>query len=287
MKKLSFVAAMAIAAITMTSCGGNSNAPEANLKNDVDTLSYAVGVSIGNQFTQMQVLSYQLGVDSAYVADFLRGVKESANAGDDKKKAAYYAGLQIGQQISQQIVPNVNRQFFGTDSTKTVNLNDLLSAFITLVKGDEAKFNATEADSLQKEFTNRKLNANLAAGKAFLSENAKKEGVQVTESGLQYKVLTKGDGPVPTKEDKVKVNYTGTLLDGTVFDSSEERGEPATFRADQVIKGWTEALTMMPVGSKWQLFIPQELAYGEYGNRGIEPGSTLIFTVELLEIVKE
>lgn len=276
---------MAIAAMTITSCGSNNT--KADLKNDIDTLSYAVGVSIGNQFTQMQVLSYQFGIDSAYVADFIRGVQESANAGEDKKKAAYFAGLQIGQQIAQQIVPNVNNQFFGEDSTKRVSVNNLIAAFVSLVKGETAKFTATEADSLQEAFRTKKLNATIAAGQAFLAENATKEGVQTTESGLQYKVIVKGEGPVPTKEDRVKVNYEGTLLDGTVFDSSIQRGEPATFRVDQVIAGWTEALQMMPVGSKWELFIPQNLAYGERGTRGINPGEALHFTVELLEIVKE
>lgn len=286
MKKLFSVAAMAIAALTMTSCGGSS-APEAKLKSDIDTLSYAVGVTLGNQFNQAQVLSYQMKVDSAYISEFLRGVAESANAADDKKKAAYYAGLQIGQQICQQIVPNVSQQYFGTDSTRTLSVNDLIAAFVTLVKGDSAKFSITDADSLQEAFRQKELNAKIAVGQAFLAENAKKEGVQTTESGLQYKIVKQGDGPVPTKEDRVKVNYKGTLIDGTVFDSSYDRGEPATFRVDGVIKGWTEALTMMPVGSTWEVYIPQELAYGEYGTRGIEPGSALVFTVELLEIVKE
>jgi FKBP-type peptidyl-prolyl cis-trans isomerase FklB len=123
-------------------------------------------------------------------------------------------------------------------------------------------------------------------GADFLAANATKEGVKTTASGLQYKVITQGTGAVPTATDDVKVNYEGRLIDGKVFDSSYKRGEPNTFKANQVIKGWTEALTMMPVGSKWELYIPYDLAYGERGaGNDIKPYETLVFTVELLDIV--
>ena len=127
-----------------------------------------------------------------------------------------------------------------------------------------------------------------AENEKFLAENKTKDGVKTTASGLQYKVITEGKGEIPADTCKVKVNYKGTLIDGTEFDSSYKRNEPSTFRANQVIKGWTEALTMMPVGSKWELYIPQELAYGarESGNQ-IKPFSTLIFEVELVGIEKD
>ena len=128
---------------------------------------------------------------------------------------------------------------------------------------------------------------NKAAGEKYLAENKGKEGVVTTPSGLQYKIITKGTGAIPADTSKVKVNYKGTLIDGTEFDSSYKRNEPATFRANQVIKGWTEALTMMPVGSKWELYIPQELGYGGRETGGqIKPFSTLIFEVELVGIEK-
>ncbi|MDR0744171.1 MAG: FKBP-type peptidyl-prolyl cis-trans isomerase, partial [Tannerella sp.] len=122
----------------------------------------------------------------------------------------------------------------------------------------------------------------------FLLDNKNKEGVKTTESGLQYKIITEGKGDVPDEKSKVKVNYKGTLIDGTEFDSSDKNNAPATFRVNQVIKGWSEALKMMPAGSKWELYIPQELAYGSMGqNTKIPPYSTLIFEVELVEIEPE
>ena len=140
-----------------------------------------------------------------------------------------------------------------------------------------------KAKALEEKYADYK-----AENEKFLAENKTKDGVKTTASGLQYKVITEGKGEIPADTCKVKVNYKGTLIDGTEFDSSYKRNEPSTFRANQVIKGWTEALTMMPVGSKWELYIPQELAYGarESGNQ-IKPFSTLIFEVELLSIEKD
>lgn len=141
-------------------------------------------------------------------------------------------------------------------------------------------------EELKNERFEQEFGSNKAQGEAFLDSIAKTEGVVKTESGLCYKVITAGKGAIPTKTDKVKVNYRGTLIDGTEFDSSYKRNEPMTFRADQVIAGWTEALTMMPVGSKWMLYIPQDLAYGSRDAGTIKPFSTLIFEVELLDIEK-
>ena len=141
-----------------------------------------------------------------------------------------------------------------------------------------------EANKAEKE--ERLYGANREAGRQFLAENAKKDGVITLPSGLQYKVLTQGTGAVPTTSDKVQVHYEGRLIDGTVFDASRNHGdEPAEFRPTDVIKGWTEALTMMPVGSKWQVYIPFELAYGSRDAGQIKPYSALIFDIELVGIV--
>ena len=154
-------------------------------------------------------------------------------------------------------------------------------------KAEAIKAKATEAQFAENKAAGEKFLAeNKAAGEKFLAENAKKEGVKTTSSGLQYKIIKEGNGAIPTDSSKVKVNYKGTLIDGTQFDSSYDRKEPTTFRANQVIKGWTEALTMMPVGSKWELYIPQELAYGAREAGQIKPFSTLIFEVELVGIEK-
>ena len=132
----------------------------------------------------------------------------------------------------------------------------------------------------------KKYGANRLAGEQFLKLNAKQDSVQTTASGLQYKVITMGTGEIPQKTDRVKVDYEGRLIDGTVFDSSYKRGKPATFPVGQVIAGWTEALCMMPVGSKWEVYVPQELGYGDREQQKIPPFSCLVFTVELHEIVK-
>jgi len=290
MKKISFFVAIAAAA-SLASC--TAQAPKANMKNDVDSLSYMMGIT-NTQGLDMY-MSQQLGVDTTYMADFIRGVKEGSSK-TSPKDIAYMAGLQIGQQISNQMMKGINQELFAGDSTKTISKDNFMAGFIagTLEKGGvmtmEAaqEYTRTAMETIKAKAMEEKYADNKAAGEKFLAENKTKEGVKTTESGLQYKVITEGKGEIPADTCKVKVNYKGTLIDGTEFDSSYKRNEPATFRANQVIKGWTEALTMMPVGSKWELYIPQELAYGarESGNQ-IKPFSTLIFEVELLSIEKD
>jgi FKBP-type peptidyl-prolyl cis-trans isomerase len=158
----------------------------------------------------------------------------------------------------------------------------------TLLTDDEAQAAImavqTEVRKQQQEKAQEAGAANKKQGDAFLADNKTKEGVVTLPSGLQYKILTAGTGPKPTASDSVVCNYRGTFIDGKEFDSSYKRGQPATFPVTGVIKGWTEALELMPVGSKWQLFVPSDLAYGDAGRPGIEPSSTLIFEVELLSI---
>ena len=289
MKKFTFAAVAAVSAVMMFACG--NGAPKANLKSDVDTVSYAIGMAQTQGLKDYLV--GRLGVDTTYMDEFIKGLNEGANAGDDKKKAAYYAGIQIGQQISNQMVKGINHELFGEDSTKTISLKNFMAGFIagTVGKGglmtvDSAQAVAQEmmrvikAKNMEKEF-----GPNKKAGEEFLAKNAKAEGVKVLDGGVQYKVIKEGTGALPKDTSLVKVHYEGKTLDGKVFDSSYKRGEPANFRANQVIKGWTEALVHMPAGSIWEVYIPQELAYGErQQGADIKPFSMLIFKIELLEV---
>ena len=290
MKKFTVTALAAVAAVMMyASC--DNGAPKASLKSDVDTVSYAIGMAQTQGLKEYLV--GRLGVDTAYMDDFIKGLNEGANAGDDKKKAAYYAGIQIGQQISNQMVKGINHELFGEDSTKTISLKNFMAGFIagTVGKGglmtpDSAAqvaqqlMRTIKAKNMEKEF-----GPNKKAGEDFLKENGKKQDVKTLESGVQYKVIKEGTGALPKDTSMVKVHYEGKTLDGKVFDSSYKRGQPTDFRANQVIKGWTDALVHMPAGSIWEVYIPQELAYGErQQGADIKPFSMLIFKIELLEV---
>ena len=201
---------------------------------------------------------------------------------DQKAKASYSIGLELGTSLKKgNMDVNADTLFKG--------LKDGLSGAKPLLTEEQVK---ETMSALQKEMTEKQAAAskeagekNAAAGEKFLTENKKKDGVKTTASGLQYKVLKDGTGAPPKETDTVVTNYKGTLLDGTEFDSSYKRGEPATFPVNRVIKGWTEALQLMKPGSKYQLFVPSALAYGERAvGKDIGPNSTLIFEVELLSI---
>jgi len=204
-----------------------------------------------------------------------------------KEKFSYALGMDIGTQVAG----NLKKQSMEVDwNLVSQGLTDATSGGKTRLTEDEAKavLNEvqTEVRKEQQEKAHQAAATNKTEGEAFLAANKAKEGVVTLPSGLQYKVLTAGTGPKPTASDQVVCNYRGTLINGTEFDSSYKRGQPATFGVGQVIKGWTEALQLMPVGSKWQLFIPASLAYGERGaGAEIGPNATLIFEVELLSIV--
>ena len=293
MKKLSLFVAVALAA-GLCSCSGQSS--KGNLKNSVDSLSYAIGMARTQGLDQFLM---QQGIDSTQMVNFVKGFNEGASK-LDPEDAAYIIGLQVGQMVSKQWVEGFNRQLFGNDSTQSVNREQMLAGFVAGTLGKEdvmtrmyaETYMRTEMEAVQEKALAVQYADNKAAGEKFLAENKTKEGVQTTPSGLQYKILTKGNGPVPADTSRVQVNYKGTLIDGTEFDSSYKRkdkngkSKPATFRANQVIKGWTEALTMMPVGSKWELYIPADLAYGSRNTGKIKPFSTLIFEVELVGIEK-
>jgi len=290
MKKAIIVALVLVA-------GATFNSVKAQSMSRVDSLSYSMGMAQTNGL--IEFLQKRLNVDMNYVDAFIQGLRTAIAAGNEKSKVAYFAGTQIGQQVIGQMIPDINKDVFGADSTQSISIEQFQAGFISGVTGknslmpmNQAKETSMRLMKEVKEETILKLyGANKKAGEDFLAANAKlakkkkKSGIVVMPSGLQYKVLVKGDGPIAKATDKVKVKYEGRLIDGTVFDSTEKHGgEPITFSPNQVIKGWTEALCMMPVGSKWQLYIPQELAYGSREAGQIKPFSALIFDVEVVGI---
>lgn len=198
---------------------------------------------------------------------------------DVSAKGSYGIGLQIGQQL--------------IDSKLAVKAEAVAKGIYDALNGNAPALDLNQVGQALQQLQQQAAQAAQAqfkqveeAGKQFLEENAKKDGVQITDSGLQYEVLVEGKGAVPSRQDQVRVHYTGTLIDGSVFDSSVQRGQPAEFPVSGVIAGWVEALSMMPVGSKWKLTIPHHLAYGERGaGASIPPFSTLVFEVELLDIL--
>lgn len=221
---------------------------------------------------------------SAIFASCQPNGSSSVNLTNEADSASYALGVLIGQSNKQNLE--------ASPGASDLNKDILLNAFSKELKGEKGEIDATQARTLiQKYFakiSKKEAAKNKTEGEAFLAKNKEKKGVITTASGLQYEILKKGNGPKPEADQTVKCDYTGTLLNGTVFDSSVKRGKPATFKVNQVIPGWTEALKMMPVGSKWKLYIPSELAYGPRGaGRDIGPNETLIFEVELLGIEKD
>ena len=256
----------------------------------VDTFSYLLGMANSNGLKAY--LSQRMGIDTAYVEDFLKGFQQKELTEADKREKARLAGMEIREQVETQVGSNANRQI--DDSVDVLNHEQFIKGFQNGIFPVDTTFSMDSAQSLvQKQMAyyhkvkmEKKYGANRLAGEQFLKLNAKQDSVQTTASGLQYKVITMGTGEKPQKTDRVKVDYEGRLIDGTVFDSSYKRGKPATFPVGQVIAGWTEALCMMPVGSKWEVYVPQELGYGDREQQKIPPFSCLVFTIELHEIVK-
>jgi len=228
-----FLSIFAVALVLM-SCQNNAQ-ENVELKTQKDSVSYAIGYNIGNNFKTQNI-----DVDPAIVAAAMRDLMNDAEP-------------KLNEEQSQQV------------------------------------WMAYQQELMAKQQQEREESGvkNKEVGQKWLEENKKKDGVQVTASGLQYKVITMGEGATPTKDDKVKVHYRGKLIDGKQFDSSYDRGEPAVFPVTGVIPGWTEVLQLMPVGSKWEVYIPSELGYGERGaGQDIGPHATLIFDLELLGIEK-
>lgn len=254
-----------------------------------DSTSFAAGYAATSGL--LPYLTNQLHVDTAYMADFVRGYREALAQAKDPAYVAYIAGCNIAAQASEQIFPNMSRDLTGTNDS--IVARPFYEGFIAGVKQDTTVYKMAGA---RERFEHRRTAAielrnriYKQENEAWLKSNATKPGVVTTASGLQYKVLKTGTGPMPKATDKVEVVYEGKTINGKVFDATAKHGGKKTdsFRCDQVIKGWTEALTNMNVGSKWEIYIPQNLAYGSRDAGEIKPYSTLIFTVELVGIEEE
>lgn len=325
--------AMTVLTVLMVSCGGAST-PKVSLKNPVDSVSYAYGVSMAEQglmqyLEQSGVLQsasnieydYQMKIAAAdstqkgalqkemaakidslnkinapRLNEFIKGLKEAMNL---EEKSPYAQGLSVGVQFSQQMLPQFNTMLYGEGSSQKVNNDQLMAGLISVLKNQPLAISTMDANALvqkeiekaqetqqarQEETLKEQYAGAISEGDAYMAENAKKEGVVTLASGLQYEILKEGNGPTPTDTNRVKVHYHGTLINGEVFDSSVDRGEPSVFGVTQVIAGWTEALKLMPVGSKWKLYVPYDLAYGSQDRGTIKPFSNLVFEVELLGI---
>lgn len=285
MKKIISSIAVISAMLLATSCSNNANV---NVETSADSLAYAAGIV--NSDGLVEHITTRMMIDPEYLPQVLDGLKESFYSGSPAEDAKNL-GRQLGSQLKNQILPYINESIYpaGNDS---LNADIFLSAFLAAVNEEETLMDAAAANAYFRTESEKVRTANMSAayadnklaGEAFLEANKAVAGVQVTASGLQYKVEKMGKGKKPSATDRVKVHYHGTLIDGTVFDSSVERGEPIVFGLNQVIPGWTEGVQLMPVGSKFTFYIPQELAYGDRETGEIKPYSALIFEVELLGI---
>ena len=257
--------------------------PVTQLVTTQDSLSYAAGISATKGLKQF--LKQQHGLEDSDMPEFIRGYEETIAALGAFRGKGYSAGVQVAGMVAGRILVAEEKDLKGGLEAGTLNNELFNQGFIAALKQDQTVLTDSMAMTLVNNARKVTVEAAKRKGEVFLAENGKKEGVVTTPSGLQYKILRKGNGPVASADDEVVVKYEGRLIDGTVFDSSYERNpQTSTFRPNQVIKGWTEALTLMPQGSKWELYIPQELAYGSREAGKIPPYSALIFIVEVDEV---
>lgn len=293
---------MIFAAIAATALLGACNKPgatTAHLKNDVDTLSYALGMANSASDDEIKMYLVQAGADSAYVEQFFKGIKDGLNASDNKKEMAYQLGLQTGMQMKTRMFASVEGQVFAGDSTAHLSTKNF---FMGMNDGRHGKSALTAngapldrqgvqellmkmVESMKEKANEKVYGEKRKASEDFMAGVAKQEGVKALEGGVYYKVITEGKGAVPTADQTVEVEYEGRLADGTVFDASQ--GQTVKFMCSQVIKGWTTALTHMPAGSEWEVYIPWNLAYGAQGSGPIPPYSALVFKIKLVNVVAE
>lgn len=284
-----FLAVSLLAVMIFTACSGGESGSTKDpvLATEIDSLNYTYGVALGND---LKINVFNIDSVEQKTKNFMKGMAEGSEGEADVKSGISASATQLAEWLKQQ----KSSGLMG-DSTLNLDFNLFKQGLINGLSNSEIQMTPQQAN----EYINKVMNArqeekmmkmfgeNKLEGENFLTENAKKPGITTTKSGLQYEVIVPGNGPKPIDTDVVKVHYKGILLDDTEFDSSFKRNEPAVFSVNQVIPGWKEGLLLMPVGSKYKFYIPQNLAYAAKGTSGIEPLSMLIYEVELLEIVKQ
>ena len=296
MKKVLFGALVAATAL-FSACGGSKqSAATGDLKDEVDSLSYSVGLSQSPTPEQIKEYLMQAGSDSAFVDEFFKGMKEGMSMADDKKALAYQLGMQSGIQLQSRLFPQVEGQVFAGDSTKHLSAKNVLAGMIDGKNGVSALI--VGKDTLHREqagmYMQQKMQAMAAkanekvygaakkANEEFIAKIAKTAGVKALPGGVYYKEVKAGTGATPKADQICEVSYEGRLMNGKVFDSSQDK--TVKFPANQVIKGWTIALTNMKVGSAWEVYIPWNLAYGDQEQGPIPPYSALVFKIKLVSV---
>ena len=297
MKKVLFCALVAATAL-FSACGGGKqqSTPTGNLKDEVDSLSYAVGLAQSPAPEKIKDYLMQTGSDSAFVDEFFKGMKEGLKTTDNKKELAYQLGVQVGIRFKTQTFPQLEGQVFAGDSTKHLSAKNFLAGMIdgknnvsALVVGkdtlrrEHAGMYAQQKMQMMARKANEKVYA--AAKKKnedFIAKIAKTAGVKALPGGVYYKEIKAGNGATPKATQVCEVSYEGRLIDGKVFDSSQNK--TVKFPANQVVKGWTIALTNMKVGSEWEVYIPWNLAYGDQEQGPIPPYSALVFKIKLVSV---
>ncbi len=285
MKKLSLVAVALVALASFTACG--NKAKKGELKTDVDSLSYAVGVASSPMMKQAMM---SMQIDTAYQAQVIKGIKDGIKGADDKKKAAYNAGVIIGAQLAM-MNKGASLDVFAGDSTQTLSLENIVAGFVAGATNKNMKMTMDEARKVSEEkmqaiktkYAAKKYGPQKRKADAFMAANAKKAGVKKLGKGVQYTVVKEGSGAIPKPNQSVKINYELKTTDGKVVETTFGK-QPVTMPVGGVIPGFTEALTHMPVGSTWVVYIPYSAAYGAQEQGPIKPFSNLIFKIELLEV---
>ena len=293
------MAALMAATALLSACNGKGSQPEADLKTDVDTLSYALGISNSPTEEDAKMYLMQAGSDSTYVEAFLKGIKDGLHSSDDKKEIAYQMGMQAGMQMKTRMFTGVEQQVFAGDSTKHLSTKQFLAGFLAAHSGnsglylDKEKKQPITRETVQPILKSVMDRMTAAANEkvfgeakkqneAFMAKIAKTPGVKPLPGGVYYKEIVAGTGAKPRTDQTVAVTYEGKLSNGTVFDSSQ--GQPANFACNQVIPGFTTALTNMQVGAEWEVYIPWNQAYGAQQSGPIPPYSALVFKIKLVKI---